>query len=250
VSVVAPTAAASLSLITCTGRWLPAVGDFAERLVVRAELRDGATAPAPPDTPPPPAFPTAFRTVYDARPGRDGAGAGRWPDDPAATAWTEEDGYRLFARRPGQFVALAAPVAAPPGDLAVTAAFRKVGGSPGGGYGLIVRDQGPGPRDGRRQDGRFYVFEAGDRGEVGAWRREGDRWVDLLPWTPSAAVRPGGAANELTVQAVGQRVTFLVNGSVVASLTDPVLTAGAVGVFVGGDLNDVLLERFVLQAAG
>ena len=241
VSVVAPTEAASLSLITCTGRWLPDVGDFAERLVVRAELSDGETALAPPGAPPPPAFPATFRTVYDERPGQGaagGAGGGRWPHDPAATAWNAEDGYRLVARRPGQFVALAAPVAAPLRDAAVTAAFRKVGGPPGGGYGLIVRDQGPGPRDGLNQSGRFYVFEAGDRGEVGVWRREGARWVDLLPWTPADAVRPGGAANELTVQAVGQRVTFLVNGRVVAESDRPRL-----GRRRGGRLRGRGLER-------
>jgi LPXTG-site transpeptidase (sortase) family protein len=252
VSVVAPTTAASLSLITCTGPWLPAIGDFAERLVVRAELAEAVVAGAPPGASPPPAFPAAFRTVYDERPGAPraaAAGAHRWPDDPAATAWHAGDGYRLFARRPGQFVALTAPVATLLRDVAVTAAFRKVGGPPGGGYGLIVRDQGPGPRDGLKQDGRFYVFEAGDRGEIGVWRREDDRWADLLPWTPSAAVRPGGAANELTVQAVGRHVTFLVNGSVVASLTDPLWADGAVGVFVGGDSNEVALDRFVLQVA-
>jgi LPXTG-site transpeptidase (sortase) family protein len=248
VSVVQPTAAPSLSLVTCTGAWLPVIGDFAERLVVRAELSDGETALAPPGVPPPPAFPAGFRTVYDERPGQVAAG-GRWPNDPAATAWSAGDGYRLFARNPGQFVALAAPVAAPLRDVAVTAVFRKVGGPPGGGYGLIVRDQGPGPRDGLHQDGRFYVFEAGDGGEVGAWRRAGGRWVDLLPWTPSGAVRPGAAANELSVQAIGRRITFLVNGSVVASLSDPLLADGAVGVFVGGDLNEVVLDRFVLQVA-
>ena len=38
VSVVEPTSAASASLITCTGLWLPHLNDYAERLVVRAEL--------------------------------------------------------------------------------------------------------------------------------------------------------------------------------------------------------------------
>jgi len=38
VSVVEPTEAASASLITCTGAWLPLLNDYAERLVVRAEL--------------------------------------------------------------------------------------------------------------------------------------------------------------------------------------------------------------------
>ena len=38
VSVVEPTETASASLITCVGLWLPHLNDYAERLVVRAEL--------------------------------------------------------------------------------------------------------------------------------------------------------------------------------------------------------------------
>ena len=30
----------AVTLVTCTGAWLPTVWDYAERLVVRAELRD------------------------------------------------------------------------------------------------------------------------------------------------------------------------------------------------------------------
>jgi hypothetical protein len=213
---------------------------------VRAELIPTEAVVTPPPGTPPPAFPPDFRTIYDERPGQVGGGRS-WPNDPAGTAWSAGDGYHLSARRPGRFVALGVPVEAPPGDVAVTAAFRKVGGPPGGGYGLILRDQGPGPRDGVSQEGRYYVLEASDVGQVGVWRREGDRWVDLLPWTQSEAVRPAGAPNELTVQAVGPRITFLVNGSVVASLNDPILSGGAVGVFVGGDLNEVALDRLVVQ---
>ena len=95
--------------------------------------------------------------------------------------------------------------------------------------------------------GRGIVLEAGDRGEVGIWRRESERWIELLPWTPSEAVRPGAAPNELTVRAIAQRLSFVVNGSEVASAADPTLPEGAVGVFVGGDLNEVVLERFVVE---
>jgi hypothetical protein len=129
----------------------------------------------------------------------------------------------------------------------VTAAFRKVGGPPGGGYGIIVRDQGPGPRDGIEQGGWYYVLAAGDRGEVGVWRREGERWVDLFPWTPSEAVRPGGEPNELTARAIGRNLAFFVNGVQVAGLADVVLAEGSVGLFAGGDLNEVLIERFAVQ---
>ena len=38
VSVLQPTEVPTLTLITCAGEWLPELGDYAERLVVRAEL--------------------------------------------------------------------------------------------------------------------------------------------------------------------------------------------------------------------
>jgi LPXTG-site transpeptidase (sortase) family protein len=41
VSVVQPTSSPTLTLITCTGAWQPEIGDYAERLVVRAELIPG-----------------------------------------------------------------------------------------------------------------------------------------------------------------------------------------------------------------
>ena len=88
----------------------------------------------------------------------------------------------------------------------------------------------------------------GDRGEVGIWRREGDHWVDLVPWTRSEAVRPGSMVNELMVQAVGQRLIFLVNGTEVANLVASDLQGEGVGIFVGGDLNEVLLDQFIVQA--
>lgn len=135
-------------------------------------------------------------------------------------------------------------------DPVVTAAFRKVGGPSGGGYGVIVLDQGPGPRDGSNQEGRFHVLEAGDRGEIGVWRRDSDGWIDVLRWLPSRAVRPGGATNELTVRVVGPRLAFSVNGTEVWSgIDDQNPGEGLVGVFVGGDSNEVVLERFVVQAS-
>ncbi len=47
VSVVQPTDTPSLTMITCTGAWLPLLQDYSHRLVVRAELeRAVASAPA------------------------------------------------------------------------------------------------------------------------------------------------------------------------------------------------------------
>jgi hypothetical protein len=132
-------------------------------------------------------------------------------------------------------------------DVWVTARFHKLSGPLGGGYGIIVRDVGPGPRDGVQQRGSYYVFEAGDRGEYGVWRRSQDDWIDLIPWTASPAVQPGTGSNELTVFAEGDRLKFLINGVEVAQFSDTVLAEGGVGVFAGGDMNEVVLDRFSVQ---
>ncbi|HEX8968055.1 MAG TPA: hypothetical protein VF937_09260, partial [Chloroflexota bacterium] len=147
----------------------------------------------------------------------------------------------------GQFVAIGAPIASVPSDVAVTATFRKLAGPSGGGYGIIVRDQQPDSRNGINQGGQYYVFEAGDRGEIGIWRREMDRWVDLLAWQRSGAVKAGTTSNDISVRAVGSTLSLSVNGTLVATLNDDTFGAGGVGVFVGGDGNQVALERFVVQ---
>jgi MFS family permease len=170
-----------------------------------------------------------------------------WPSDPRGVAWIAPDGYHLAARQPARFVAVGAPGVGPLQNVSVTGSFHKVSGPVGGGYGLIVRDQGGSPRDGQNQRGRFYVFEVGDRGEFGVWRRDEDHWVDLVPWTASAVVQPGTAANTLAVRAVGEQLLFTVNGVQVASARDGTLAAGAVGLFAGGDGNEVVGERLTVQ---
>jgi hypothetical protein len=170
-----------------------------------------------------------------------------WPNNPDGVAGIEKGMYRLTARVPGRFVAISAPVTNLPNSYAVSAAFQKVGGPPGCGYGLIIRDQGPEVHDGWNQAGRYYVFEVGDQGELGIWRREETRWVEILPWTASEAVRRDGTTNNLLVTSEGSASMFVVNGQLVAKVTDMVLTAGRVGIFVGGDGNIVDLEHFAIQ---
>ncbi|MBV9577678.1 MAG: hypothetical protein JO057_03705, partial [Chloroflexi bacterium] len=156
--------------------------------------------------------------------------------------------YRIVTHQTGQSAAIGASVANVPADVQVTADFQKLGGPDGGGYGIIVRDQRQGVRDGSSQDGQYYVLEAGDKGDVGIWRRDGDHWVDLVPWQHADAVRTGTAANELSVRAVGNTLTLSVNGTQVATATDSTLASGQVGVFVGGDGNQVAVSRYEIQA--
>jgi len=171
-----------------------------------------------------------------------------WPNDPRGAALVSNGTYRIGTRQAGQFAAISAPVANVPADLMVSATFKKLAGPPGGGYGIIVRDQDTGVRDGTSQEGRYYVLEAGDKGEVGIWRRDGDHWVDLLPWQHSDAVQTGTASNELSVRAVGGSLSLSVNGTPVATRTDTTFAGGQVGLFVGGDGNQVGVTRFTIQA--
>jgi hypothetical protein len=170
-----------------------------------------------------------------------------WPVDPESTAWLAEGTYHVAVRWPGQFVAIGAPLREKFRDVVVTATFQKSAGAPGTRYGLIVRDQGPGPRDGLNTMGSFYALLVNDRGEFSIARRESDDWVDVLPWSPSDAIRPGNAANELVALAIGSQLGLAVNGTLVASVRDETLDTGAVGVYVNGDLAEVTLERFLVE---
>jgi hypothetical protein len=168
-----------------------------------------------------------------------------WPDNPGGNAWFDADNaYHLYAREPGRFVATGVPLSQSVTNAMLTAQFRKVGGPPGGGYGLIVRHQGNASElDGRNQAGRYLVLEVGDRGDVGIWERNQTRWIDVLPWSHSEAVRPGEGPNALLAAQRGNQVRFEVNGALVADVTyDGMPSSGGVGIFVGGDLNEVALE--------
>jgi hypothetical protein len=215
----------------------PAEDKVAQPVMVEA-VPTATSAPTPVQPPP--------RVLLDERFVDNRRG---WPDNSGATAWLTGEGYRLAARWPGQFVAVGARLANPVWDVTVTVSFRKVGGPPGGGYGVILGDQGPGPRDGLYQGGRYYVLEVGDRAELGIWRYDNDHWVDLIPWVKSSRVHPGSEPNEVQARVDGTRLVLVVNGTQVASIEDGgmVLPVGDVGVFVGGDGNDVLLEHLVVQ---
>jgi hypothetical protein len=57
-------------------------------------------------------------------------------------------------------------------------------------------------------------------------------------------VRPGTATNAISVRASGEQLSLVVNGAEAARASDSALDAGRVGIFVGGDQNQVLLESY------
>ena len=186
-----------------------------------------------------------LRTVLDER--FDGRTTG-WLDNPAGPAWFGAGGYRMLARDPGQFVAVSVPLGLRVTDVVLSAVFEKTGGPDGGTYGLVLRAEPDIRLDGELQTGHYLVFEVSDRGEIGVWQREAVRWIELVPWTRSGAVRSGRASNELIVSDMSQQLTFSVNGQHVTQVASALPIGGAIGVFVGGDLNEVTLSRLLVQA--
>jgi hypothetical protein len=223
----------------------PAVATANVSRVTLVPTQTAATQSTPtPLAPPTPVIQVAGGTIMDVR---FAAGpAQNWVNNPPYAAWSD-GAYRLHAQDAARFVAVGVPLDESMSDVLISATFRKTGGPPGGGYGLIVRDQGPEPRDGVNQQMSAYVLETGDLGEYGVWRRDGDHWVDLVPWMHSTSVRSGGSPNELSVRAVGDELTFSINGVNVATVNDDALAAGGVGLFVGGDTNEVALDRFSVR---
>lgn len=170
-----------------------------------------------------------------------------WPSDPLIIARRIATGYRITPRLDSDFVAIGAPLGEAFRDVLVGATFRKLGGPENGVYGLLLRDRGPMPRDGRNQTGRFYLGQIDGRGAVSIWRREQDLWFELAAWTQVDAVHTGEASNDVTFESVGGRLTLTVNGQTAATTDDAVLDQGGVGLFVAGGGNDVLIERFVVH---
>jgi hypothetical protein len=171
--------------------------------------------------------------------------ADNWVDTTPYAGWSD-GAYRLQDHDANRFVAVAVPLNNQQqfSDVVVSATFRKTGGPPGGGYGLIVRAQSDQPLDGLNQEFNGYVVETSDLGDYGVWRREGDHWIDLVPWTHSTSVRSGGSPNDLSVKAIGPQLTFMVNGTVQATIDDNTLDSGRIGLFAGGDYNEVALDQF------
>ena len=184
------------------------------------------------------------QAVLDFAAGRTSGFA--WPNDRQGAGWFDVDGYHLAARKPGRFVAIGVLPSQELHSLLITATFHKVTGPPGGGYGVIVGDAGPEPLDGANQTGRYLVFEVGDKGEVGLWRRDQDQWLQVIGWTPNAAVKSGNGENTLAVRVSGNALGFSVNQADVPVQPTGQAIAGRVGVFLGGDANEAVLSRLTV----
>ncbi len=99
----------------------------------------------------------------------------------------------------------------------------KEGGPDMNNYGLIF---------GGRDDVNYHAFRISDSGSYRIAKKVDGQWVELITWTKTPAVNKGGL-NVLSLLVEGTKITVCVNGQVLASVNDPALELGRVGMVAG-----------------
>ncbi len=108
------------------------------------------------------------------------------------------------------------------GDLVMEVEARPLEGPEDNGYGIIVR---------RVDDENLYSFQISSDGYFIIQKRIKGRWINLTgDWQESPAIQRGQATNRLRVTCKGSRLTFIVNDTLLAQVTDGDLARGDVGV--------------------
>ncbi len=89
----------------------------------------------------------------------------------------------------------------------------------------------------------FYMFQVSPAGTYRVVKWVANAFTAVVAWTASDAISTGAAENHLTVLADGTSLTFLINGTEVADLTDSSLSTGYVGVGVRAFDENVDVEE-------
>jgi hypothetical protein len=159
-------------------------------------------------------------------------------DDPAIEQGYVGGEYHLRlspAAKPVRAVAASSVLA----DLQVAVDARLAEGTEGRWVGVACRMN---PRDGTAQ---FYALLAVPAtGQFALSNFDGHRWVHLVPFQSSEAVRRGNASNHLELTCVGSTLSARINGTEVASAQDGTYDSGYVAVVVSRDEGTPLEARF------
>jgi formylglycine-generating enzyme required for sulfatase activity len=93
------------------------------------------------------------------------------------------------------------------------------------GQGILFRQRDP---------DHFYALLLNPRGRQYTLRKldGADHWVDLIPWKISTLIKPRDGHNQLRLDAVGDKFTFYLNGTLLDSASDPGYRFGMPGLIV------------------
>ena len=128
-------------------------------------------------------------------------------------------------------------------DVSIEVDAVKSAGPDDNDYGIICR---------YRDQDNFYGFLISSDGYFGiSKRKDGDHAViGAKAMEPSSSIHKGVATNHLRADCIGSTLTFYVNGTKVAEVTDPDYKVGDVGILAGSFSQpgvDVLFHHFVVS---
>ena len=124
-------------------------------------------------------------------------------------------------------------------NLQVAVDARVAEGTEGRWVGIACRLN---PKDGTAQFYALLMVPA--TGQFALSNFDGSRWVHLVPFQSSEAVRRGTASNHLELICVGSTLIARINGTEVASAQDRTYASGYVAVVVGHDQDISTEARF------
>ena len=150
--------------------------------------------------------------------------ASGWDDsfDPQSMRQYGADKYRLEIRSPNMSAWGLANRNISDFVLEVTA--RQEDGPADSSYGLVFRYQ---------DKQNFYRFDITGDGFFLLSKYVGGRWLTLVDWRASPAIRPAGQDNFLRVSCLGENLAVFVNGSLLANIQDDSFRQGDIGFFAG-----------------
>ena len=102
----------------------------------------------------------------------------------------------------------------------------------------------------------YYLFEvsAGDNGEYGFLRHDGESWVQLKSGSIPNFLTRTNQHNVLTIRAVGTTFTFLINGKQLGKswqdTSTHALSTGAVGLVVEEQNTEIVFSQLLMKEAG
>jgi hypothetical protein len=170
-----------------------------------------------------------------------------WPSQPGGPFWTTPDGYHLAPSAQVDPVVVSPPVSARGQDVAVRASFLQLRGTAGSdNYGFVIRDQSPVPRDASNADGQYVVVALDASHHVSARRRDGQRWIELSVTSAAAPANARGQDN-VSLTALGNRITLDLDGTRIATVEDPTPSSGGVAFYAAGPETEILINGFTLS---
>lgn len=146
-----------------------------------------------------------------------------------ATLDTSTGAYHLIVLKSDYNVSVYAVDGVAYSDVTVEVDAWRVSGPDGGGYGLVFQRQ---PKRTNDATSRRYIFEVTPQGTYRLYMIAGDgAETDLVPPTPSSAIKVGDAVNRLSVTYARGAITLAINGAIVGTASSAIPNPGEVGVY-------------------